>query len=1074
MEEIEWGRATPSPGPALSFKDVAGQAFEDQKRVSNDSAHYWNLVDTYDEVNGRIKQATGVDLPNPARENPTTGRTTFGVLQQMDPISNWRKQVGEIKANPKHATALSWDGIEDEPDRLAWEKMRAVREATGAQRDRTGTVETLPYVGKVPVLGSLATFGYNALTHPQYAAAELVGSLGAQALSPGDLIPNALGFGSGKYTDSILKAALKNAAANAAIQAPLSAVKQGDYKKAGLPYGWDVWMREVEGAAATGALIDAGVRAPGRTAIQRFGRDTPAGTTLSRNTERGGWLTDAPERANLPPSPIERPAISPELVKKAEAGDVEALREIATKTGAIEDPAIKGMVDYVETHGAIDDATVAFFRGAGIDNGEGLKAVAHGLRGETGHVRMPDPVVPAKTPLAIDEARALLIQKGPEIETLVASLEPRVARLVQDGLDAGIPEIVKAVSQHLAAPDDLSKALTRIEDAIGGPDKLDDLVEIHAGRNGPLATAAAMRRSPELIDSNVSLRTDFMQGARAIAALDDAAFERVMAGDVPPAVAAVVSDLVSHETQARVIADLAKARITDSATARDVIPDLIPGPKAEMPLDGGAGIKEPNDAAAKAQTKRLEAENAEAVAQAMAPIEMRRQVESQIETVKGEIVGLERKQDAELGREPKPEAAPREPEPNPVAEAVGQIGDALGVDVRPLVETPADVPAAKVSVTQELMAKRAERDALIAQKADLDAQIDGKPGLAPALRAVLESAALQRAADVRRAIGDALRLANQMLPEGQRIDIAQAELRDPVTGALLDAMSDVSTGDITLATYALNPSARLGHEGLHTLVTRGLVSPQEVRMLARMVQQLPGLFDEAKYREAYKDRPNLDGLIEEEAAAHVIENVIAGKISVDTPSGVVARIKMMVQRVRNALHGYGFQTEQDLARAIVNGDVARRQARQEWMRQQDITAGSVKPDGTLFAFAGERAKTADHAVLAEAKTMEGEGKDRTEIWTKTGWFKGVDGKWRFEIDDSQAEYLGGVKSARRFDKVIDHPDLAAAYPGLGASPVRGIKPSEEMMGMEPTPPLHIEAGMIDKMTRMSELVAACR
>lgn len=61
----------------------------------------------------------------------------------------------------------------------------------------------------------------------------------------------------------------------------------------------------------------------------------------------------------------------------------------------------------------------------------------------------------------------------------------------------------------------------------------------------------------------------------------------------------------------------------------------------------------------------------------------------------------------------------------------------------------------------------------------------------------------------------------------------------------------------------------------------------------------------------------------------------------------------------------------------------------------------TKPDeGMMFAFAGERARTADLEALSRAKEMETQGKDRTAIWNATGWFKGVDGKWRFEIDDS--------------------------------------------------------------------------
>ena len=60
------------------------------------------------------------------------------------------------------------------------------------------------------------------------------------------------------------------------------------------------------------------------------------------------------------------------------------------------------------------------------------------------------------------------------------------------------------------------------------------------------------------------------------------------------------------------------------------------------------------------------------------------------------------------------------------------------------------------------------------------------------------------------------------------------------------------------------------------------------------------------------------------------------------------------------------------------------------------------PQNTLHIFAGPTAKTADKAALAKAQEMAAGGANRDDILRDTGWFKGVDGKWRFEIDDSGA------------------------------------------------------------------------
>ncbi len=57
-----------------------------------------------------------------------------------------------------------------------------------------------------------------------------------------------------------------------------------------------------------------------------------------------------------------------------------------------------------------------------------------------------------------------------------------------------------------------------------------------------------------------------------------------------------------------------------------------------------------------------------------------------------------------------------------------------------------------------------------------------------------------------------------------------------------------------------------------------------------------------------------------------------------------------------------------------------------------------------YSIAGENAKTADTIALDDAKVRLENGEDSETVRQETGWFKGYDGKWRFEIDDSQAEF----------------------------------------------------------------------
>jgi len=85
-------------------------------------------------------------------------------------------------------------------------------------------------------------------------------------------------------------------------------------------------------------------------------------------------------------------------------------------------------------------------------------------------------------------------------------------------------------------------------------------------------------------------------------------------------------------------------------------------------------------------------------------------------------------------------------------------------------------------------------------------------------------------------------------------------------------------------------------------------------------------------------------------------------------------------------------------------------------------------------FAGPMAKTADHAALAQAQELAAKGISRDDIWRNTGWYQGVDGKWRFEIDDSQMgvkippNLMSGDYSA--YSTAIDHPALFDAYPPM--------------------------------------------
>jgi len=65
-----------------------------------------------------------------------------------------------------------------------------------------------------------------------------------------------------------------------------------------------------------------------------------------------------------------------------------------------------------------------------------------------------------------------------------------------------------------------------------------------------------------------------------------------------------------------------------------------------------------------------------------------------------------------------------------------------------------------------------------------------------------------------------------------------------------------------------------------------------------------------------------------------------------------------------------------------------------------------------FSFAGDKAATADRFTLASAQERLAAGETPEDIRKSTGWLRGVDGKWRFEIDDSGASLKPAIKTLR--------------------------------------------------------------
>ncbi len=229
-----------------------------------------------------------------------------------------------------------------------------------------------------------------------------------------------------------------------------------------------------------------------------------------------------------------------------------------------------------------------------------------------------------------------------------------------------------------------------------------------------------------------------------------------------------------------------------------------------------------------------------------------------------------------------------------------------------------------------------------------------------------------------------------------------------------DAVTDTVNRKIVAKADSLNfePEQLIRHEEAHNLMHG---RPELVRSIADEIQKN---FDEAEYRQtveqylrAYRGVVDSD----EKAEQEVLADAYAG---------------MNRFRKINTV-----QYSETVQRAMAEtGNLPQTNENAAAMTRRGVGDDS-KPK---LSYAGERAKTANVQALRDAQEMETIGADMESIRRATGWHKGRDGKWRFEIDDSGAEYrkhgdarLLQEEGYRRLMKLTDK--WAASYEKGGAA-----------------------------------------
>jgi len=213
--------------------------------------------------------------------------------------------------------------------------------------------------------------------------------------------------------------------------------------------------------------------------------------------------------------------------------------------------------------------------------------------------------------------------------------------------------------------------------------------------------------------------------------------------------------------------------------------------------------------------------------------------------------------------------------------------------------------------------------------------------------------------------------------------------------------------DVIRLTEAAN-DATVYHEVMH-FVHRTLLKPSEIEHLYRYYRyKLKKQMGEATFNKLTEEqvRKRCEEMECDDYAAFVQED--------KRPKNLAERIVWKIQKwVAGLAKKFGIDTDTGIFLSVKSGKMFGREGRDN-------------KTGRKYQAAGEKAKTADVAKLSKAEELERQGKSREEIFDTTGWWRGKDGNWRFEIKDDPA-----LINFSEFQKIDFDDDDAADYVELG-------------------------------------------
>lgn len=250
------------------------------------------------------------------------------------------------------------------------------------------------------------------------------------------------------------------------------------------------------------------------------------------------------------------------------------------------------------------------------------------------------------------------------------------------------------------------------------------------------------------------------------------------------------------------------------------------------------------------------------------------------------------------------------------------------------------------------------------------------------------------------------RMAWQQIPETQRAAFDEAQRIAQRFGAQVTVnQQEGVNGSYREGVISLNPNAAnpvrqtLIHELTHHMESSGLYSEFSRMAMQYVAEDMGADVDSLRQAVVTDYAQNGVTLDEDGANREIVAKFAEEKLFTDeaTVRRLLAEDRSLFQRIydwiRDALGKLTGTSEENFLR----------EAEKLYAKAlREATAETGR--NTQMLFAGVNARTANMQTLARAEALEAGGVAAEDIRRETGWFRGMDGKWRFEIDDSGMQY----------------------------------------------------------------------